>query len=284
MSTGTINRTAQNIDPATVRSFGDEWSRFTQRETIDELERIFRRYFAIFPWKDLPEDATGADIGCGSGRWATFVAPRVGHLHCVDPSGRALEVARGTLSEAHNVTFHQAGVTDLPFSPNSLDFAYSLGVLHHVPDTTTAIESCVRHLKPGAPLLLYLYYSLDNRPSWFRRVWKLSNLGRRWVSGLPAREKAIACDAIAAGVYFPLARLAWLGERMGVDVGNIPLAAYRSLSFYAMRTDSRDRFGTPLEQRFSRAEIQGMMEDAGLERVRFHSAEPFWCSVGFKAG
>ena len=49
-----------------------------------------------------------------------------------------------------------------------------------------------------------------------------------------------------------------------------------------MRTDSRDRFGTPLEQRFSRQEIQVMMEAAGLGEVRFSERAPYWCAVGIK--
>jgi hypothetical protein len=49
-----------------------------------------------------------------------------------------------------------------------------------------------------------------------------------------------------------------------------------------MRTDSRDRFGTPLEQRFTRAEIADMMGQAGLENVVFSKHEPFWHAVGTK--
>jgi hypothetical protein len=54
------------------------------------------------------------------------------------------------------------------------------------------------------------------------------------------------------------------------------------MSFYTMRTDSRDRFGTRLEQRFSRTEIEKMMLAAGLERTRFSDSEPFWCAVGYR--
>ena len=46
-----------------------------------ESERVFGDYFAIFPWDQLPPAAEGFDMGCGSGRWARFVAPRVGRLH-----------------------------------------------------------------------------------------------------------------------------------------------------------------------------------------------------------
>lgn len=125
-----------NLDERTVAGFGEEWSRFDQKAVPEsELQRLFNEYFSEFPWDQLPPRAVGFDLGCGSGRWARFVAPRVGTLHCVDASDAALGVARRTLSEANNVQFHQASVGALPFEPASMDFGYSLGVLHHVPDT-----------------------------------------------------------------------------------------------------------------------------------------------------
>jgi hypothetical protein len=53
-------------------------------------------------------------------------------------------------------------------------------------------------------------------------------------------------------------------------------------SFYIMRTDARDRFGAPLEQRFSELQIEQMMLDAGLTDVQFSGDAPYWCAEGFK--
>jgi hypothetical protein len=49
-----------------------------------------------------------------------------------------------------------------------------------------------------------------------------------------------------------------------------------------MRTDALDRFGTKLEKRFSRKEIQSMMEKSGLEHIVFSENPPYWCAVGYK--
>src|SRR5437762_7021836 len=163
----------QNIDSATVDGFGDEWSRFDQSR-LPESERtaIFAGYFSIFPWDALPADAEGFDLGCGSGRWAQLVAPKVGRLHCIDPS-MAIEVARRNLSSHPNCVFHSAAVDAIPLADASMDFGYSLGVLHHVPDTQAGLDACVRKLKPGAPFLIYLYYAFDNRPWWFKVIWPI---------------------------------------------------------------------------------------------------------------
>lgn len=272
----------QNIDKRTVESFGHEWTAFDQADLpeIESLE-IFNRYFSVFPWESLPVNASGFDMGCGSGRWAKWVCQRVGNLHCIDPSS-ALDVAKKNLSEFNNVNFYRAGVGDACLPMHSQDFGYSLGVLHHVPDTQRAIHECVNLLKPGAPFLLYLYYSFENRSKLFRAIWKLSDFIRQVISKLPGAYKNLICDFLAVFVYYPLSRLSYLMEKLGFDVANIPLSAYRNKSFYTMRTDSRDRFGTPLEQRFSKNEIEKMMTNAGLGQIVFSDSEPYWCVVGRK--
>ena len=273
----------RNVDALVVKDFGSEWSRFDQRSlSASDRNKMFDDYFHIFPWEKLPTKAVGADIGCGSGRWATLVAPRVGHLHLVDPSDNALSVAGDNLSGATNISLHRASADHLPFEAGSLDFAYALGVLHHVPDTRAAIESISCVLKPGAPFLIYLYYAFDQRPWWFRALWWCSSLVRRMVSTFPLHAKNICCDLIALTVYLPLARTAWLLDRMGILPDTWPLAYYRDRTFYVLRTDALDRFGTRLEKRFTRHEIEDMLVAAGFERVRFSDREPFWCAVCFK--
>jgi hypothetical protein len=83
-------------------------------------------------------------------------------------------------------------------------------------------------------------------------------------------------------LYLPLAHLSLLAERWGLEVSSIPLSYYRNHSFYTMRTDARDRFGTPLEQRFTKTQVREMMESAGLGDIRFSDTAPFWCAVGVK--
>lgn len=163
-----------------------------------------------------------------------------------------------------------------------MDFGYCLGVLHHVPDTQAGIKACVEKLKPGAPFLVYLYYAFDNRPLWFRFIWQLSDLVRRAVSRFPYGLRYFTSQLIAAIVYLPLAKLAWAMEHSGINVSNVPLSAYRNCSFYTMRTDALDRFGTRLEKRFTRNQVHAMMEQAGLERVTFSTQEPYWCAVGYR--
>tara|TARA_B100000886_G_scaffold65371_1_gene40939 strand:- start:956 stop:1792 length:837 start_codon:yes stop_codon:yes gene_type:complete len=272
----------KNQDKNTVEGFGDEWSRFDQSDLPeDEQKLLFDEYFSVFPWENISKESVGFDLGCGSGRWAKSVAPKVKKLICIDPSS-ALDIAKKNLSNFDNCEFQSATVDDISIDNNSMDFGYSLGVLHHVPNTEMGIKQCVEKLKKGAPLLLYLYYRFDNRPFWFRFIWSISDLLRKIISKMPYGLRYIFSQIIAVVIYFPLARTSFYMEKLNLNVSNFPLSSYKNLSFYTMRTDALDRFGTRLEQRFTRDEIKIMMDNAGLENIKFSNSKPYWVAVGYK--
>jgi SAM-dependent methyltransferase len=280
-----MNDNAQNLDSEVAAGFGREWSTFKQSKaelSASDRQAIFDSYFRIFPWDELPSNPVGLDVGCGSGRWSTMVAPRVGHLHLLDASADALAVGRQNLADAHNVSFHLASVGNIPLPDSSLDFAFSLGVLHHVPDTAEAIRTIAAKLRSGAPFLIYLYYAFDNRPAWYRAIWRTSDVFRLAISRLPPKMKFAVSQLIALTIYWPLARLAAIVERLGLPSSHIPLEAYRHRAFYVMRTDAYDRFCTRLEQRFSRKQIEGMLLSAGFHEIQFSDEVPYWVAVGRK--
>jgi SAM-dependent methyltransferase len=259
-----------NVDLKTVAGFGQEWTAFRQ-DALAETEKaeLFEKYFSLLDFHPQPEKVL--DFGCGSGRWSEMVAPRVGELVAADASAAALEVARENVWAA-NVRFVQATPDELPFADAYFDLIFSLGVLHHVPDTAGAIASLARKLRPGGTMLLYLYYRFDNRPAWFRLLWRISDAGRRTISQLPFSLRRTLAEIIALLVYWPLARAA---KCLPVP-SSWPLRFYAERSFYTMRTDALDRFGTGFERRFTKPEIAAMAMSAGLANVVFSESEPYW--------
>ena len=274
-----------NIDGATVDGFGEEWTKF---HSFDERELSVAgdQYFDIVTDVMVGRDSQVLNMGCGSGRWTRYLAPRAGFIEAVDPS-RAVLSAQAFLADLENVRLTQAGVDELPFPNESFDFVFSLGVLHHIPDTGAAMRRCVEKLKPGGHLLVYLYYDLDNRGRLYRSLFECAALVRRLVAGLPTRAKHAVCEAIAFTVYVPVVTVVRLLRRIpGLEgrVMRLPLAYYWDQSLRIMRNDALDLFGTPLEQRFSREEIQSMMIECGLDDIRFSEQAPYWHAVGRKGG
>ena len=265
----------------TIQDFGDEWVRHDQSILSEgELEQMFANYFMPEFLAGIGSNSEGFDFGCGSGRWARLIAGRVGTLHCIDASDQALSVAKRTLARAHNCRFHFGSIEEVDLKQDSQDFGYSLGVLHHIPETEQALKDCVEKLKPGGLFLVYLYYRFDNRPIWFQLLWRASDIFRKIIVRLPHRFRNIVTDLIALFVYFPLSRLARLSGIRSSIGRNWPLRYYANSSLATLRTDARDRFGTHLEQRFTRAEIEAMFKNVGLEIVRFSEREPYWTVLG----
>jgi SAM-dependent methyltransferase len=271
---------SRNLDHRVVKSFGEEWSRFdNQRLEVDELEEMFSCYTSVFPWEDLPDGSEGFDAGCGSGRWARFFAPRVGRLHCIDASEAALEVARTALASETNVEFRHEALSSIGLEDASCDFGYALGVFHHIPDTERAVAACAAKLKPGAPFLVYLYHDLEDRAWLNRLLFRAVTVVRFVVSRLPSKARSLVAEILAAVVYWPLARMARLVELAGRDPAILPLFQYRHRSFYVMRNDALDRFGTRLEKRYSKEGVRQLLEGAGFEKVVFSEGPPWWVAV-----
>tara|TARA_B100000953_G_scaffold187405_1_gene154273 strand:- start:162 stop:989 length:828 start_codon:yes stop_codon:yes gene_type:complete len=274
----------KNIDKKTVEDFGEEWNKYNQSSIPDEeLKKSWNQYFDMFSFEELSNDSEGFDMGCGSGRWAKFVANKVHLLNCIDPSEKALNVAKRNLSNFSNIRYFNASVNDNILKENSQDFGYCLGVLHHIPDTLEGIKACAKLLKKNAPFLLYLYYNFENRSFFFKLIWRLSDFIRKIISSLSPKTKIFITSIIAYLIYYPLARFASVSEKLGIDVSNFPLSDYRNKPIYFMKTDALDRFGTRLEKRFSKDEIQRMLQEAGFRDIRFSKNMPFWVSISRKS-
>ena len=146
-------------------SFGFQWNTFRQTQLDNEAscrsENDFRRRTGF-----EPQDLKGKlvlDVGCGMGRF-TEVATRWGaHVVGIDLS-LAAEVADENLRDRQAV-FFQADVFKLPFAPESFDYIYSLGVLHHTPDCKAAFQVLPRLLKPGGRIAIWLYSKYNN---WYK--------------------------------------------------------------------------------------------------------------------
>lgn len=272
-----------NLDNKTIISFGEEWQYYNHINLDDGfIEKYFNDYFAIFPWDLISKNAVGFDLGCGTGRWSKFVAPKVGTLHCIDASEKALKIAKINCKEFSNCIFHFCSIENIPFEDNYFDFGFSLGVLHHLPNTVLGLDIAVKKLKKGAPLLLYIYFSFDNKPFWYKLLWKISDLFRKIISNFPFKVKLITCKIIASLFYFPFSRLAKFLDYLGFPTNNFPLSYYKNSTLYTMENDALDRFGTTIEHRFSKMEIKNMMKNAGLSDIKFSDNPPFWVSIGYK--
>lgn len=270
-----------SADPV-IAAFDDEWSRYRDVGTADQSD-LFAQYFDLMPGSSFSADQTVLDAGSGAGRWAFEVARRGPRVVAVD-LGRSIEVTRAN-TPSERVACVQADLAALPLADGAVDWAYSLGVLHHTRAPEIALANVVDAVRPGGTVLLYLYYALDQRGPLFRGIFRAVDLARRFLSSQPRSVARVVATAVAVLVYWPLARSAAVLERAGASglAAKFPLSFYRNLSFRTMRNDSLDRFGTRLERRYSRAQMEELMLKTGLVDVHLSESPPYWHGIGSKA-
>ncbi len=274
----------ENIDSEVVKSFGEEWLKF-QHFSDEMIVRCGEEYFDLVSEDILNKQSYVLDIGCGTGRWTKYLTGRAGFIEAVDPSN-SIFAADNLLENIPNVRLTKAAIESIPFNDETFDFVMSVGVLHHTPNPAKAMIDCVKKVKKGGYFYCYLYHNLESK-NWFSKAlfWS-GELVRKVVCRLPMRTKASVCDVIAVIVYLPL--IVWV--RFLILLGfkktalKMPLGAYHNKSFFIIRNDSLDKFGTRLEHRYSKEDILTMMQQAGLTDVRISDGIPYYHAIGRKAG
>lgn len=271
----------QNRDERVISHFGGEWKAFNYLDAgqLEELRQQFSAYIRALP-DEVKErkEMNVADFGAGSGRWAHFFLDFSKDLWLVEPGIESFALLEERFANNKKVHILNQSVSENSVPEESLDLAVSLGVLHHIPDTERGIQDIYKKMRPGAYFLCYLYYALEDKPSYYRMIWRVSNRLRFMISRMPYLPRRLICELIALVVYLPFARLSKLLKKIGINPHNVPLHHYQDMTYYVMRNDAFDRFGTSLEQRFTKAQITQMVSGAGFDvsTLHFSDAEPFW--------
>jgi SAM-dependent methyltransferase len=258
----------------TRASFGYEWTHFNDWKPSSAT---FGDYFSNFDLEWL-RGRTVLDAGCGMGRHARQIAPFADTVVAVDFSNAINEAARNVADQA-NVQCVQGDLTRLPVADNTFDFVFSMGVLHHIADTSGTLWGLVRALKPGGRLRLYLYWK---RTGFAGALLSVVALARKVTVRLPFPVLRVLCWLLSVGLMAAVVLPYRLLLKLGVDVKDTwPLSIYTKYPFIVLYNDQFDRFSAPIEKRYSEAEVAALLESAGLREVRVFSRFG-WIGDGIK--
>ena len=156
---------------ATATGFGWQWQHFTQQD-----ERYAEQFLGwIAPvTPEFFHDKVVLEGGCGKGRH-TQLAARWGARDVIGIDlSAAVETAFAATRSLPNAHIIQADIYHLPLA-RKFDYAFSVGVLHHLPDPRGGFLSLASKVKPGGHLSAWIYGAENNE--WITR----------WVN--PVREK-----------------------------------------------------------------------------------------------
>ena len=242
-----------------AESFGKEWNWFseTQLDRPNEQQTESRETFEQKTGFS-PEDLRGKtvlDVGCGMGRFAEVAASYGARIVGVDLSA-AVEAANRNLGALPDTAFLQADVFNLPLRPESFDLIYSIGVLHHTPDTHQAFAQLPRLLRPGGKIVIWVY--TKERP-----VGYLASDALRKITSKMDEERLLKLCKVAV----PLGR--FYRTRVGryfspiLPVSHHPNPEWRVL-------DTLDWYAPKYQWKHDWPEVEGWFENAGLVDIERH--------------
>jgi len=155
----------------TATNFGWQWQHFTQED--DHYDRQFLGWIhPVTP--EFFRDKVVLEGGCGKGRHTQLAAQwGAREVIGVDLSA-AVETAYKATRDLENAHVIQADIFHLPLK-RTFDFAFSVGVLHHLPDPQAGFVSLASKVEPGGSVAAWVYGAENNE--WITR----------WID--PIREK-----------------------------------------------------------------------------------------------
>jgi len=250
---------------ATAERFGWQWQHFTQ--TDEKYEQQFLGWLApVRP--EFFKDKLVLEGGCGKGRHTQLAAQwGARDVIGVDLSD-AVETAYAATRELPNAHIVQADIFNLPFA-RVFDYAFSVGVLHHLPDPRAGFESLASKVKRGGHISAWVYGAENNE--WITR-WvnplraRTSRMNPRALLQLSKLPAAIVFAATKL-VYGPLNRSA-RGKALARSLFyNDYLSAIAGFGWREQHTIVFDHLVAPTSFYISRAEFAAWWDEIGASDV-----------------
>lgn len=233
----------------TIERFGHEWTRYGDYN-VENLPRFLEP-----AQSQLAPGMVALDAGCGAGRHMLAMADTGIEVVGVDLSW-AVETAHSRSRNHPLAHVVQADLCRLPFRGSAFHFAYSLGVLHHLPDPSRGVAAIVPHIRPGGFLLAWVYMRTTRKLMLepLRRV--VQALPPRAISGVSLLLAALEYGLII-GPYARLSRA--FGRSVLPRLVPLRIKEYAELGFRVSRVDWYDRLAAPVSQPMTMIQAQALL-------------------------
>ncbi len=268
---------------ATADAFGYEWTHYSLLTEADKEE--------FLDWiKPLSPDSFRGqvvlDAGCGKGRHIALAAQfGAREIVGIDLSN-AVDSAYSNTRHLKNVHVVQADIFNLPFG-NTFDLAYSIGVLHHLPDPKQGFLALAEHVRPGGRISIWVYGKEGNL--WIEKF--VDPIRMRFTSRAPKIVTRCLSHLLALPLYVALKliyRPAKTKPYLGWLKTNLPysdyLCAISGYSFAENFWNVFDHLIAPTAFYHSQHEVRDWFSTANMEGVQITQRNRnSWRGTGIKS-
>ncbi|MFN6314841.1 MAG: methyltransferase domain-containing protein [Planctomyces sp.] len=258
----------------TISDFGSQWTRF------DDIDSGYYGREILFDDILKPlvaaEDVAGkvvADIGSGTGRIVRMLASAgAAKIFAIEPS-EAISVLRRNVAGIRQIECLHVDGASLPCEP-ALDWVFSIGVIHHIPDAKQVMSSCFRALKPRGRVAIWLYGREGNE------------LYLCFV--LPLRRVLRCCPdlMLTALSWFavPMLRMyGWACRWMSLPMRTYFVGHISKLSSRQVMVTVFDQLNPAYAKYYTKSEAIELLEQSGFVDVQVHHRHGYsWTVVGRK--
>jgi SAM-dependent methyltransferase len=257
----------------TIRDFGEQWLRYPDNEGYYASLELFADILSPFVTTDQIRGCTVAEIGSGTGRIVTLLLEAgANHVIAVEPSD-AFEILCKNLRQSPKVSCLKMTGDQLPHD-RPLDFVFSIGVLHHIPNTRPVVEAVFKALRPGGQFFAWLYGQEGNR-FYLALLRPLRILTKRLPPPLLA--------ALVELMYWPLVFYIRLCHLLPLPMRAYILRVFEKMSPQKRRLILYDQLNPCYAKYYTRSEAQELLADHGFQDVRVHHRHGYsWTVIGTK--
>lgn len=257
----------------TIKDFGEQWLRYGDNEGFYGSLELFSDIVAPFLKPDEIKDCRVAEIGSGTGRIVNMLLQTgAKHVIALEPSD-AFDILRQNIQQPERVTCLKIAGDQLPAYGN-LDYVFSIGVLHHIPDPHPVVGAAFRALRPGGHFLVWLYGKEGN------------HLYLTFINPLRVFTKHLPHFMLVALIeimYWPLMFYIKLCHRFPVPMGGYLLSVFEKMSPDKRRLIIYDQLNPSYAKYYTRLEAEKLLADGNFRDVQVHHRHGYsWTVIGTK--
>ncbi len=236
-----------------VENFSFEWRKFSKIQ-LDKFNHSTQSEDTFMQDTGFTREALSGklilDAGIGAGRFAEVVTRWGGEVVGVDLS-YAVDAAYDNIGERRNLHIIQADILHLPFREGIFDYVFSIGVLHHTPDTKRAFTALIPLLKTNGEIAIWVY------AKYYENIQKISTMLRAFTTRMP-KKLIYYLSSISIPLYYS-------GPLRGILFPLLQLSLHKTARWRWL--DTFDWYSPKYAWKHTYPEVFVWFKEAGLKEI-----------------